>query len=276
MSIVELTKYGLSEATLYRSDWPMWRADPTHSSTAQQGPSTLSLTWKFTTNGSVISSPSIVNGIVYFGSQDKNIYAIGAWGGNLIWKFATQGPVESSPAVVNGKVYTGGDDGYVYCLDANNGALLWKTFVNGNQEFTFGSVVLKSSPAVVGGKVYIGSLDGNMYALDANTGTVLWQFKANGPIESSPAAAYNAVYFTAQEPDTGILYKLDANSGNIVWKQNLPYEVQFTGGDEMLGSPSVANGMVFATANIRTYYGINDTTWCHRLDRNRSQLPQNL
>jgi outer membrane protein assembly factor BamB len=160
---------------------------------------------------------------------------------------------------VNGKVYTGGDDGYAYCLDAKTGTLLWKTFVNGSQEFTFGSVVLKSSPAVVGGKVYIGSLDGNMYALDANTGSIVWQFKAKGPIESSPAAAYNAVYFTTQEPDAGMLYKLDSNTGAIVWKQNIPYEHQFTGGDEMLGSPSVANGMVFATANIRTYYGINDT-----------------
>ena len=242
------------------SNWPMWRADPTHSSTAATGPSSLSLSWKFTTNGSVISSPSVVDGVVYFGSEDKYIYAVGAYSGNLIWKFATQAPVESSPAVVDGKVYTGGDDGYVYCLDAQTGALNWKTFVNGNQEFTFGSVVLKSSPAVVGGKVYIGSLDGNMYALDENTGNIVWQFKANGPIECSPAAAYGAVYFTAQEPTTGVLYKLDPNSGSVIWKQNLTYEVQFTGGDEMLGSPSVANGMVFATANIRTYYGINDTT----------------
>ena len=98
------------------SNWPMWRADPTHSSTAQQGPSNLSLTWKFSTNGAVISSPSVVDGIVYFGSQDKNIYAVGAWSGNLIWKFTTQGAIESSPAVADGKVYTGGDDGYVYCL----------------------------------------------------------------------------------------------------------------------------------------------------------------
>ena len=110
------------------SNWPMWRADPTHSSTAQAGPSNLSLTWKFTTNGSVISSPSVADGIVYFGSQDKNIYAVGAWSGNLIWKFATQGAVESSPAVANGKVYTGGDDGYVYCLDAYTGALSLENF----------------------------------------------------------------------------------------------------------------------------------------------------
>ena len=28
----------------------------------------------------------------------------------------------------------------------------------------------------------------------------------------------------------------------------------------MLGSPSVADGMVFASANVRSYYGVNATT----------------
>ena len=82
------------------------------------------------------------NGIVYVGSQDKSIYALGAWSGNLIWKFTTQDAQVSSPAIANGKVYTGGDDGYVYCLDAYNGALNWKTFVNGDLPYTYGSFVL--------------------------------------------------------------------------------------------------------------------------------------
>jgi outer membrane protein assembly factor BamB len=120
--------------------------------------------------------------------------------------------------------------------------------------------VLKSSPAVSEGKVYIGSLDGYMNALDANNGNIIWKVQTTGPIESSPAVADNAVYFTSQEPTTGAFYKINADTGDVIWKQLLPYEYQFTGGDEMLGSPSVANGMVYATANIRTYYGINDTT----------------
>ena len=197
------------------SDWPMWRADPTHSSTAQEGPSTLSLSWMFTTNGSIISSPTVVNGVVYFGSEDKNIYAVGAWSGQLIWNFTTKDVVESTPAVVDGKVYTGGDDGYVYCLDANNGSLIWQTFVNGDLQFTFGDIVLKSSPAVVNGIVYIGSLDGYMYALNANTGAVVWKYQTLGPIESSPAVADGAVFFTSQEPTTGMLYKLDANTSEL-------------------------------------------------------------
>jgi outer membrane protein assembly factor BamB len=242
------------------SSWSMWRADPTHSSTAQAGPSNLSLTWKFSTNGSVISSPSIAYNIAYVGSQDKNIYAIGAWSGNLIWKFATQGAIESSPAVANGKVYTGGDDGYVYCLDAYSGVLIWKTFVNGDLPYTYGSIVLKSSPVISADKVYIGSLDGYLYALDANNGNIVWQFKTNGQIESSPAFADGAVYFTAEEPISGALYKLDANFGALIWKQQLPYEYQYTGGTEMVGSPSIAKGMVFASSDLRSYYGIDAAT----------------
>jgi outer membrane protein assembly factor BamB len=242
------------------SDWTMWRADPSHSSIAQVGPSNLSLAWNFTTNGAVISSPSVAKGIVYVGSQDKNIYALGAWSGNLIWKFTTQDAQVSTPALANGKVYTGGDDGYVYCLDAYTGALVWKTFVNGDLPYTYGSFVLKSSPAVVGGKVYIGSLDGNMYVLDAGDGHIDWKYATGGSILSSPAVDGNGVYFTSEEPNSGVLYKLDANLGALLWKQQLPYEYQFTGGTEMVGSPTVAAGMVFASSDLRTYFGVDAAT----------------
>jgi outer membrane protein assembly factor BamB len=242
------------------SNWSMFRADPTHSSTAQEGPSNLTLAWKFTTKGSVISSPSVVDGIVYVGSQDKNIYAIEASNGNLIWKFTTNGAIISSPAVANGKVYVGSEDGYVYCLNANTGAFVWKTFVNSDLPFTFGDLVLKSSPVVSGGIVYIGSLDGYLYALNANNGDIVWKTPAEGPIESSPAFADGAVYFTSQEPTAGALYKLDANTGAVIWKLPLPYQHSFVGGTEMLGSPSVAAGMVFASSDWGAYYAVNVTT----------------
>jgi len=215
--------WAIGSTSIPNSSWTMWRADPTHSSTAQVGPSNLSLSWKFATNGAVISSPSISNGIVYFGSQDKNIYAVGAWGGNLIWKFATKVAIESSPAVVDGRVFTGGDDGYVYCLDAYTGALIWKTFVNGDLPYSFGTIVLKSSPTVSGGVVYIGSLDGYLYALNTNDGHVVWNYNTNGQIESTPAVHNGAVFFTSQEPNNGVLYKLDAATGGLIWKFPIPY-----------------------------------------------------
>jgi outer membrane protein assembly factor BamB len=126
--------------------------------------------------------------------------------------------------------------------------------------FTFGDVVLKSSPAVSGSIVYVGSLDGYLYALNANNGKIVWAFKTEGPIESSPAVVDDAVYFTSQEPTTGTLYKLDANTGTVIWDLPIPYQISFTGGTVMLGSPSVAAGIVFASSNWGDYYAVNDST----------------
>ena len=120
--------------------------------------------------------------------------------------------------------------------------------------------MLKSSPVVSGGLVYIGSLDSYLYALNANNGDIVWKTKTEGPIESSPAFADGAVYFTSQEPTAGALYKLDANTGAVIWKLPLPYQHSFVGGTEMLGSPSVAAGMVFASSDWGAYYAVNVTT----------------
>jgi len=239
--------------------WRMFRHDAVRSSIGARGPENLSLIWSFPTGGAVVSSPSIVNGVVYFGSQDHNIYAIDAAFGKKIWSFAINNTIESSVAVVNGKVVTGGEDGYVYCLDAYTGKLLWKTFVDGNQPVTYGSaVMIKSSPAVVGDTVYIGSLDGHLYAIDFVNGTILWKYQTGGWIKSSPSISDNAVYITSETPNAGTIYKINAVTGTLIWKQPLPYEHQFTGGNDMIGTPTVADGKVFTSANLRTYYCLDN------------------
>jgi outer membrane protein assembly factor BamB len=241
-------------------NWYMWRGDAAHSSTATTGPSTFAFAWKYTTAGAVISSPTIADGILYVGSQDSYLYALDASSGSLIWKFKTNDYMVSSPAVSHGLVFTGGDDGYVYCLNALTGEMKWKTFVNGDIEYTYGSLVLKSSPAVADDKVYVGSLDGYLYALAVDSGDVVWKYNTDGYILSSPAVADGAVYFTSEAPGTGVLFKLDAANGDLIWALPLEYEHQFTGGTEMIGSPSVAAGMVFVPADLRTYYGVNAQT----------------
>ncbi len=242
-------------------DWSMYRHDASHSGVGQSGPTDLSLKWNFTTEGGVVSSPTIVQGIAYFGSQDKNIYAVDAKNGNFLWKFATQERIGSSPAVANGKVYTGTDDGYIYCLDAYNGSMLWKQFAGGDLPVQLSAVVqLRSSPTIVGDRVYVGALDNKTYALNANNGDVLWTYPTQGSITSTPAVVDGAVYITSQEPDSGALYKLNAADGTLLWKKTLPYMSTLGGGTDMQGSPVVANGTVFASSNCALYYAVNTST----------------
>jgi outer membrane protein assembly factor BamB len=252
-------------------DWPMWRHDAAHSGVGQSGPTNFTLRWSFATGGAVVSSPTVADGRAYFGSQDKNIYAVDARTGSFIWRFTTLDRIESSPAVANGKVFTGADDGNVYCLDAFNGSLIWVTSAGGNLFAVFNAaVILRSSPIVVGDKLYVGALDNKTYALNVNNGSISWTFQTKGYITSSPAVANGAVYITSQEPSSGALYKLDANTGSLIWKRTIPYESTLGGGTDMHASPTVADGMVFVSANTKAYYAIDATTgnikWTFRDD----------
>ena len=73
----------------------------------------------------VYSSPTVVNGVVYVGSYDFNVYAIDASTGQKKWAFPTGGYVQSSPKVVNGVVYVGSGDSSVYAIDASTGQKKW-------------------------------------------------------------------------------------------------------------------------------------------------------
>lgn len=243
------------------TSWSMYRHDAAHTAAGQSGPQNLTLRWSFKTSGSVISSPSLVDGIAYFGSQDKHIYAVNARDGSFIWKFVTQARIGSSPAVYNGKVYTGTDDGNVYCLNAYNGTGIWTAYTGGYVNANLAaSVMLRSSPTIYNGHVYVGALDNRTYCINADTGVIRWYFNTSGYITSSPAVVDDAVYVSSQEPGSGALYKLNATNGEQIWKQSLPYFPTFMGGFDMHGSPTVADGMVFASSSTSAYYGIDVET----------------
>jgi outer membrane protein assembly factor BamB len=65
----------------------------------------------------------VADGIVYVGSNDKNLYAIDAVTGKEKWHFATGDWVDSSPAVADGIVYVGSNDKNLYAIGANSVSL---------------------------------------------------------------------------------------------------------------------------------------------------------
>jgi outer membrane protein assembly factor BamB len=112
--------------------------------------------WAFSTGGSVRSSPTVVNGVLYIGSSDHKVYALDANTGQRKWAFLAGDSVETTPTVVDGVLYVGCNDHQVYALDARTGQQKWV--------FPTGSFV-RSSPIVVDGVLYVGSQDNKIYAL---------------------------------------------------------------------------------------------------------------
>ena len=127
----------LALATLPAWAQSMFRGDAAHSGAyAGSGPRQFhAVKWKFATGDRVVSSPVFSDGVIYFGSDDHNVYAVDAATGRQIWKVSTLGPVASSPAVAGGIVYFTSYDGRFYAVDAKNGKLKWKFATGGERRY---------------------------------------------------------------------------------------------------------------------------------------------
>jgi eukaryotic-like serine/threonine-protein kinase len=72
--------------------------------------------WTFSTQDDVLSSPAIVDGVAYFGSNDRNIYALDIANGRKIWNYSTGDSVISAPAVGKNEIFICSTDGNVYAI----------------------------------------------------------------------------------------------------------------------------------------------------------------
>ncbi|MCK5709618.1 MAG: PQQ-binding-like beta-propeller repeat protein, partial [Deltaproteobacteria bacterium] len=72
--------------------------------------------WEFKTVRA-LSSPSVAGSVLYFGGNDKNLYALDIESGEELWRFKTKGEIETSAAIDKGVVYFGSNDGYMYALE---------------------------------------------------------------------------------------------------------------------------------------------------------------
>ncbi len=73
--------------------------------------------WSYTTGGIIDSSPTVVDGVVYAGSQDYSLYALSTQTGEKLWSYETGDSIISSPTVANGVVYVGSNDHNLYAFN---------------------------------------------------------------------------------------------------------------------------------------------------------------
>jgi hypothetical protein len=52
----------------------------------------------------------------FYQSKDNKLYCLDASNGNLVWSYTTGGCIASSPVIVKGQVFVGSDDKKMYCF----------------------------------------------------------------------------------------------------------------------------------------------------------------
>ena len=239
------------------NNWPMFNHDPTHTGySTSTAPHTNQILWTYKTNDAVKTSPAVVNGTVYVGSDDGYVYALSAANGSLIWKYNTYGPVQSSPAVVDGVVYIGGYHSHsVFALNASSGDLIWSsptTSVYPNEI---------SAPAVTNGLVYIGVTDsgfgGELYAFNQLTGNLSWKYNPGSWLSSSPAVYADKIYLGTSAGD---VIALNAKSGQPSWAHHIRLDnsTSSSGGDYPLScSLSASDGLVYVGLSAQKIQALN-------------------
>ena len=180
----------------------------------------FSLKWTFATASNVRSSPVVVDGVVYVGSDDGRMYALDAATGTQRWSFAVNAnmPVRSSATLVDGFLYIGsqggtaaGQFGYLYKLAANVGTQCW--------QYRYGTSRLDvdHAPAVNFG-VAFARHGGTFVGVSISNGAPLWQYRYNTINRGPLGAAMDGGTLYAPGSDN-VLYAADVRDEQQIWRQ---------------------------------------------------------
>jgi outer membrane protein assembly factor BamB len=184
-----------------RTDWPIFRGNPLQTGVAGSSlPATLTVRWKFKAKDAIEGSAAIVNGTVYVGSMDGNLYALDLSRGKTKWTYKA-GPIKGGPSVHGDNAYVGDVDGIFHCVDAATGKKRW-TFDAG-AEVTSGGNFSEDT-------VIFGSYDENLHCL-SKEGKELWKVNVpGGPVLASPVVAAGRTFCSGCD---STLHVIDTKTG---------------------------------------------------------------
>ena len=258
----------------FSEDVPTFRGNSQHTGVYEAAGVTKfnKVKWKFHTGGMVIGSPAVVQGVIYVGSTDGNLYAIDSESGKQKWKFQAKSRVPSSPAVSNGTVYFTAYDGSLYAVDASTGGLKWKFQTGGERRFAGRHLhgvqpvaetmpdpfdCYLSSPVVWNGAVFFGSGDGNVYSLNAASGAVNWKFKTGDVVHASPALANGTIFVGSWD---SYFYAIDASTGQEKWRFKTGEDPDIQNQVGIQSSGAVVEGMVYFGCRDSHLYALDEST----------------
>jgi len=214
--------------------------------------------WSYPTGMAWYTSPAIdINGIIYIGSYDNNLYAVNSGTASLNWSFYTGGYIYSSPVIGSeGNINFGSLDHFIYSIKPN-GFNRWKYSASGS---------VTSAPAMDEGRtVFVTSNDGNLYALNPN-GSLGWSYEAGNNIGSSPAIGEDGtIYFGCNDDN---FYAVNPD-GSLQW-------TYFASG-VVFSSPGIGeDGTIYFGSGDHNLYALNpDGTlkWTFKAESNINSSP---
>ena len=158
--------------------------------------------------GQLWTTPTVVDGVAYFGDLSHRVYAVSIADCRLVWNAPAElgGAIVAPPLVLGGKLYLGAFDRWFYEVDRATGAVS-KLFEAGGWFW--------ARAATDGVRVYAPSLDGMLYAYSVRNKQVVWTDDQEGqpePILSAPVVVGDKVVMAS---DSGTVTLLSAAGSRL-------------------------------------------------------------
>lgn len=204
---------------------------------------------------------AVINGrrLLIAPNVDGSVYAMLSRTGETVWSYAfSKRPLNTMPVVWNNRVYLTHSEenldstvmGCVVCIDGSKTGELGKDAEIWRVE---GIEAGYAAPALANGRLYLVDNSANLICLDAKDGKRLWQQKVGNMGKGSPVVTADGVVYIGSQAEHGLFWILkDAGDKCEVLDQK-EFPRTPAGLDEVLGSPSVANGRVFFQTRYSFY-----------------------
>jgi len=240
------------------TDWYTYMADNEHTGFSQSpAPLDATVLWTAPVTGDTheFCGPVVVNGIVYFVSDEQSIaYALDAVTGTILWQYDVNDHVDDAVTVCEGNVYIAADS--AWCLDAVTGQRVWAFKPSPGFK-------MNGTPALGNGVAYFTHVPDwssvQVFALDAFSGEVLWSVHLAGYTTGCLTLHDGVLYLPTYN---GSLYALNAGNGQTMW----------TNSDASSGywdsSPVYVDGMLYICGVDGVVRGINAETGVTEWERN--------
>jgi outer membrane protein assembly factor BamB len=177
------------------------------------------------------SSAALANGLVLFGADDGNVYALDAETGKKRWTFSLNAPI-AAPVSINGdRAFCGSLAGRFAVLSLSSGTLLWQIEEGAS---------LYASPGYTENEVLLTTTSGFVLSCGMSDGSVLWRKQLGSVINTSPVVSGEVAFVGTLDKH---LYALNTQSGEILWQADLPGRMKTT--------PALAKGRLIVATDSK-------------------------
>lgn len=258
----------------------------------------LTPTWSVDEVVGVTSTPTVVDGVAYFGDWTGSVHAVDPIDGTEVWTAELGGSVIGSVPVGADLVYAASGT-TLYGLDRATGEVRWQATTNDTP-----LAMISASPVLADGLVFVGVASGevtipqpdyrfvgSLGAYDAETGEEVWRFEtttadeeagAGVGIWSTPAVdtvrgvVYVGTGNTYEAPSAPLadsILALDVQTGELLWSTAFTAPDVFSAGNPTGPDADVGAAPMLWSVGDRDLVGAGDKAGVfHALDRDTGEV----